>query len=68
MAFQVMDAHLEKLAQQHMETRFVKLDAEKSPYLTDKLRIFMLPTLAMVKSGQVLGYLVRNLFHMYEEV
>ena len=55
-----MDAHLEKLAQQHMETRFVKLDAEKSPYLTDKLRIFMLPTLALVKSGKVKGYVVSN--------
>eukprot|EP00891_Asterochloris_glomerata_P002674 jgi/Astpho2/2674/fgenesh1_pm.00049_%23_16_t len=54
----VMDKHLSILAQQHTETKFVKIHAEKSPYLTEKLRIFMLPTLALVKNQKVDSYIV----------
>ena len=36
-----VDAHFEKLAEKHMETRFVKINAEKSDYLVDKLGIVM---------------------------
>ena len=45
----VMDKHLNILCRQHFETKFVKIDAEKSPYLVDKLKIWMLPTLALIK-------------------
>lgn len=31
----------------------VQINAEKSPYLTDKLKIWMLPTLALIKSEKV---------------
>jgi hypothetical protein len=41
-----------------METRFIKLNAEKSPFLTERLKIFMLPTLALVKNGKVEDYVV----------
>jgi len=41
-------AHLEKLAQTHMETRFCKIDAEKSEYLVEKLGVVIMPT--MVRS------------------
>lgn len=36
----------------------VQIDAEKSPYLTDKLKIWMLPTLALVKNEKVVDYVV----------
>lgn len=36
----------------------MQMDAEKSPYLTDKLKIWMLPTLALVKNEKVVDYVV----------
>jgi hypothetical protein len=48
-----MDSHLTKLAQMHPETRFVRINAEKSPFLAEKLRIIMLPTVALVLKGKV---------------
>lgn len=54
----VMDKHLAILAKQHIETRFVKLNAEKSLYLSEKLRIVVLPTLALVKNAKVEDYVV----------
>lgn len=54
----VIDKHLGVLCRQHLETKFCKIDAEKSPYLTEKLKIWMLPTLALVKSEKVVDYVV----------
>ncbi|KAA8536254.1 hypothetical protein F0562_028732 [Nyssa sinensis] len=54
----VMDKHLSILAKQHIETRFVKIHAEKSPFLAEKLKIVVLPTLALVKNAKVDDYVV----------
>uniref|UniRef100_A0A061S7V9 Thioredoxin-like protein n=1 Tax=Tetraselmis sp. GSL018 TaxID=582737 RepID=A0A061S7V9_9CHLO len=54
----VMDKHLAILAQSHIETKFVRIHAEKSPYLVEKLKIFMLPTLALIKKEKVEDYIV----------
>ncbi|CAA7388075.1 unnamed protein product [Spirodela intermedia] len=54
----VMDKHLSLLAKQHMETRFLKIHAEKSPFLTEKLKIVVLPTLALIKNAKVDDYVV----------
>ncbi|XP_020264754.1 thioredoxin domain-containing protein 9 homolog [Asparagus officinalis] len=54
----VIDKHLSILAKQHIETRFIKVHAEKSPFLTEKLRIVVLPTLALVKNAKVDDYVV----------
>jgi hypothetical protein len=53
-----VDKHLSALAKQHVETRFVKVHAEKAPFLTEKLRIVVLPTLAIVKNAKVEDYVV----------
>uniref|UniRef100_A0A7S3G1M2 Thioredoxin domain-containing protein n=1 Tax=Palpitomonas bilix TaxID=652834 RepID=A0A7S3G1M2_9EUKA len=45
-------AHLRVVAPYHKETKFVRIDAEKSPFLTERLKIWMLPTLVLVKDGQ----------------
>lgn len=55
---QVIDRHMKILAQQHLETRFIKIDAERSPFLVERLRVWMLPTLALVKKGKVEDYIV----------
>ncbi|KAI3931955.1 hypothetical protein MKW98_012365 [Papaver atlanticum] len=41
-----------------IETRFVKINAEKSPFLAEKLKIIVLPTLALIKNTKVDDYVV----------
>lgn len=36
----IVDMHLKILAQKHVETRFVKLDVERAPFLTGKTLLF----------------------------
>jgi thioredoxin-like negative regulator of GroEL len=55
---QVVDKHLSILAKQHIETRFVKINAEKSPFLAEKLKIIVLPTIALIKNTKVDDYVV----------
>ncbi|XP_019100051.1 PREDICTED: thioredoxin domain-containing protein 9 homolog isoform X2 [Camelina sativa] len=54
----VMDKHMSILAKQHIETRFVKIQAEKSPFLAERLKIVVLPTLALIKNTKVDDYMV----------
>eukprot|EP00798_Chlamydomonas_sp_ICE-L_P027592 gene27592-7228_t len=54
----VMDKHLSLLAPKHVETKIIKINAEKCPFLTDRLKIWMLPTLALIKNGKVEDYIV----------
>jgi thiol-disulfide isomerase/thioredoxin len=49
---QIVDAHFERLCQTHLEARFVKIDAEKSPYLVEKLGIILMPTIVLIKDGK----------------
>lgn len=58
MPCKIMDKHLRDLAAKHLETKFVKIHAEKSPYLTEKLKIWMLPTLALIKLEKTVDYVV----------
>ena len=46
------------LSWQQLRCSLLQIHAEKSPYLTEKLRIFMLPTLALVKNQKVDSYVV----------
>jgi len=48
---QVVDYHLEKLAAKHLETRFIKIDAEKCAYLVERLRIQVMPTIIMTEDN-----------------
>lgn len=54
----VIDKHLQILAKGHLETKFVKLNAEKAPFLTERLKIWMLPTLALIKYEKTVDYVV----------
>jgi thiol-disulfide isomerase/thioredoxin len=49
---EIVDAHFHKLAPLHLETRFVKIDAEKNPYLVEKLGIILMPTIVLIKDGK----------------
>lgn len=55
---EILTEHVRRLAPLHLETLFVKVDAEKAPFLADRLKLWMLPTLAVVKNGSVEHYIV----------
>lgn len=58
MRCKIMDKHLDILAKKHIETKFCKINAEKAPFLTDRLKIHVLPTLCLVKKGKTRDYIV----------
>jgi thioredoxin-like negative regulator of GroEL len=51
----VMDMHLAKLAARHVETKFIKIDADKAPFFVEKLHIRMMPTLVQFIDGVARG-------------
>ncbi len=54
----ILDKHLALLAPKHVETKFCKINAEKCPFLTQRLRIKVIPTVAVVKDGKTRDYIV----------
>ncbi|XP_037542482.1 thioredoxin domain-containing protein 9 [Nematolebias whitei] len=54
----ILDKHLAILAKKHIETKFIKLDAEKAPFLSERLRIKVIPTLALLIDGKTKDYIV----------
>lgn len=49
---QIFDKHLEILAPKYLEARMVKLNAEKSPFLCERLNIRVIPTLLLIVDGK----------------
>lgn len=49
---QLLD-HLKRLANDHIEARFLWLDAENAPFLTDRFNIYMLPTIVCIQDNKV---------------
>ena len=49
---QIVDAHFEKLAKSHLETRFIKVNVEKNPFLVERLQIVLMPTMTLIKDGK----------------
>uniref|UniRef100_T1IRL6 Thioredoxin domain-containing protein 9 n=1 Tax=Strigamia maritima TaxID=126957 RepID=T1IRL6_STRMM len=54
----IVDKHLSILSNSHIETRFVKLNVERAPFLCKRLRIRVLPTIALIKNGKTGDYIV----------
>lgn len=54
----ILDKHLATLAKKHVETKFIKLNVEKAPFLTERLRIKIIPTLALLLDGKSKDYVV----------
>ncbi|XP_073966344.1 thioredoxin domain-containing protein 9 [Choristoneura fumiferana] len=54
----IFDMHLKLLATKHVETRFVKMDAERAPFLTGRLKIRVIPTLALVTQNKTRDFVV----------
>jgi len=47
----VMDKHLNIVAKNHLETKFVKMNVDKAPFFTEKLQIRTLPTVVTFLEG-----------------
>ena len=47
----VIDHHLQRLVQRHIETKFIKIDAEKAPFFVEKLLIRTMPTVVFFFDG-----------------
>ncbi|XP_076016690.1 thioredoxin domain-containing protein 9-like [Genypterus blacodes] len=54
----IVDKHLAILAKKHVETKFIKLNVEKAPFLSERLRIKVIPTLALVVDGKTKDYVI----------
>jgi len=54
----IFDKHLKILAHKHPETKFAKIDAEKCPFLTDRLKVRVIPTLALIKDAKTRDFVV----------
>ncbi|XP_052004525.1 thioredoxin domain-containing protein 9-like [Xyrauchen texanus] len=54
----ILDKHLGILSKKHLEAKFIKLNVEKAPFLTERLRIKVIPTLALVKDGKTKDFVV----------
>lgn len=54
----IMDKHLKALALKHVDTKFIKLDAENAPFFVSKLAIKTLPCVVLFRKGIAVDRLV----------
>jgi thiol-disulfide isomerase/thioredoxin len=54
----IMDHHLKVLAPLHLSCKFIRIDAEKTPFFVIKLKVQTLPTLLLFKDGKTIDRLV----------
>lgn len=54
----IVDHHLKLLAKKHLEAKFCKVNAENSPFLTQRLRIKVIPTIAIIKDSKTKDFIV----------
>lgn len=48
-----LNDHIAKVAEHHLETLFATIDAGKAPFLCDKLKIRVLPSLVLLKDSEI---------------
>ncbi|KAI4455901.1 thioredoxin domain-containing protein 9 [Holotrichia oblita] len=54
----IVDMHFKKLAPKHVETLFTSLNAEKCPFLAEKLKIKVIPSIICIHNGIMVDKLV----------
>ncbi|KAF8357320.1 txdc-9 [Pristionchus pacificus] len=57
MRSKIVDKHMEKIAPKHIGTRFIKIDAEKAKFLSTRLNIRVIPTIAIIVSQNTTDYI-----------
>ena len=58
MRCKIVDKHLQIIAPKHLETKFFKIDAEKALFLCQRLRIKVLPSIALIIDGKTKDFIV----------
>uniref|UniRef100_A0A915PLQ5 Thioredoxin domain-containing protein 9 n=1 Tax=Setaria digitata TaxID=48799 RepID=A0A915PLQ5_9BILA len=53
----IVDKHLKKIAQKHLETRFIYANAEKFPFLTTRLKVRIIPTIVAIIDSKTVDYI-----------
>ena len=48
----IIDKHMRRCAAKYVECKFVKINAEKCPYLCEKLHIWCLPSIVLIVDGK----------------
>lgn len=51
----IMDGHLETLAPMHAESRFIRIDVDKAPFLVERLAVRVLPCVLSFVDGKSVG-------------
>ncbi|EEF40798.1 thioredoxin domain-containing protein PLP3B [Ricinus communis] len=54
----IMDKHMKALASRHLDTKFIKLDAENAPFFVTKLGVKTLPCVILFRKGIAFDRLV----------
>ncbi|XP_066587753.1 thioredoxin domain-containing protein 9 [Prorops nasuta] len=54
----IVDHHFKILAKKHIEARFCKINVERCPFLTQRLRIKIIPTIALIVNSKTKDYIV----------
>lgn len=54
----ILDKHLKILAPKHLETKFVSLNAEKCPFLAERLHVKTIPTLVCIQNSIMIDKVV----------
>ena len=54
----IVDKHLNILAKKHIETKFCKINAEKTPFLCERLKIRVIPSILLIKDQQTTGHIM----------
>lgn len=54
---QIVDKHLQLLATKHLETRFLKLNVERAPFLCQRLSIRIIPSIACIVNNITKDYI-----------
>jgi len=55
---EIVDKHLAILAPRHMEARFIKINAEKAPFLCERLNVRVLPTIMCTRTNKTVDLVV----------
>ena len=54
----ILDKHFQILAKKHIETKFCKINAEKTPFLCERLKIRVIPSVLLIKNQQTTGHIM----------
>jgi hypothetical protein len=54
----IFDKHLSLIAKQHIEAKFIKVNVEKLKFLTERLRVRTIPSIALIRDNKPIDYIV----------